>query len=86
MTIGEPFNPRYEACRFFPADIVDRRNDLNASQKLLFRRWARFKDGERYNERAGEVWRSEENMAGELGKSLRQISRVLKNQVGGLIP
>jgi len=77
-TIGEPFNPRYEACGFHPEEIVARRRDLTDGQKWLYDRmvrWARSSNGERPNERAGEIWRSHENMAMELGKSAKQIGR-----------
>jgi hypothetical protein len=40
-------------------------------------RWARTSDGARKNERVGEVWRSHENIATELGKSSRQVDRNL---------
>lgn len=69
---------RGEACGFFPDEIVGRRKDLTASQKLLYARmarWARLDHGERYNERPAEVWRSHANMAEELGMSSRQIRR-----------
>jgi len=80
-TIGEPFNPRYEACGFHPEEIVSRRRDLTDGQKWLYERlvrWARSVDGVRANERAGEVWRSHKNIAAELGKSERQVRRDLK--------
>jgi hypothetical protein len=79
--IGEQFNPRYEACGFHPEEIVARSHDLTDGQKLLYTRlvrWARSKHGVRANERAGEVWRSQRNIATELGKSERQIRRDLK--------
>jgi len=81
VIIGEPFNPRYEACGFHPEEIVSRRHDLTDGQKWLYERlvrWARSIDGVRANERAGEVWRSHENIAAELGKSERQVRRDLK--------
>ena len=80
MRIGEPFNPRYEACGFHPEEIVSRWRDLTVGEKWLYNRmvrWARVNDGERQNQRAGEVWRSHENMAEELGKSARQLRRDL---------
>jgi len=75
---GEPFNPRYEACGFFPDETVGRRQDLTDGQKWLYSRmvrWARLEDGNRPNERAGEVWRAHESIAKELGKSEKQVSR-----------
>ena len=77
---GEVFNPRYEACSFHPEEIVSRRRDLTDGQKYLYHRlvgWARSTDGQRPNERAGEVWRSHDNIATELGKSAKQIGRDL---------
>ena len=81
MKIGEPFNPRAKDLGFFPAEIVDKRRDLTNGQKLLYHRmvgWARLEDGERHNERAGEVWRSHETIADDLGKCERQIRRDLE--------
>jgi len=81
FTIGTPFNPRYNACGFYPAEIVARRRDLSDGQKLIYTRlvgWARTHNGARSNERAGEVWRSHKNIASELGKSERQVRRDLK--------
>ena len=80
ISFGQPFNPRYEACGFHPGEIISKRHELTDGQKLLYdrmARWARAKNGRRDNERAGEVWRSHENMARELGKSARQIRRDL---------
>jgi len=80
MKPGDAFNPRFEACGFHPEEIVSRRRDLTDGQKWLYDRlvgWARSSDGERANEHAGEVWRSQENLAFELGKSTKQIGRDL---------
>ena len=74
------FNPRFEVCGFHPEEIVARRRDLNPGAKCLYDRmvrWARLTDGARPNERAGEVWRSRETMAEELGKSPKQVGRYL---------
>src|SRR5258708_23262942 len=73
---GEPFNPRCQSCGFHPEEIVARRHDLTDGQKWLsdrLVRWARPNDGARENERAGEVWRSPENMAEELGQAPRPL-------------
>ena len=59
---------------------MSRRHDLTDGQKWLYDRlvrWARTSDGTRPNERAGEVWRSHENIARELGKCARQVARDL---------
>ncbi|HEV2201724.1 MAG TPA: hypothetical protein VGR73_18035 [Bryobacteraceae bacterium] len=89
MKPGQPFNPRFEACGFHPEEIVARRRDLADGQKWLYDcmvRWARASDGEREKERAGEVWRSRENMASELGKSAKQVGRdVARIEVAGLM-
>jgi len=80
MTAGTQFNPRFEAFGFHPEEIVARRPDLTPGQKFLYDRlvrWSRSANGERNNERAGEVWRSKENIAQELGKSAKQIGRDL---------
>ena len=81
MKLGEPFNPRFDACRFRPEELVTKRRELTDGQKLLYAflvRWARMSDGNRPNERAGEVWRSHANIAAELGKSERQVRRDLR--------
>ncbi len=78
MNQGEQFNSRFEACGFHPEETVARRLDLTDGQKWLYDRlvrWSRHSDGERRNERAGEVWRSHENVASELGKSSKQVAR-----------
>src|ERR1700687_1445403 len=80
MKPGDAFNPRFESCGFHPEEIVSRRHDLTDGQKWLSHRlivWARSSDGERPNEHAGEVWRSQTNLAFELGKSAKQIGRDL---------
>jgi len=80
MSPRAQFNPRFEACGFHPEEIVARRRDLTAGQKLLYDRlvrWARVSHGERSNERAGEVWRSQPNIAQELAKSSKQVARDL---------
>ena len=72
-SVGESFNPRYEVCGFHPEEIVSRQRGLTSSQKLLYSRlvrWARNHDGNRSNERAGEVWRSHENMAAAVESQL----------------
>jgi hypothetical protein len=89
MKPGEPFNPRFEACGFHPEEIVARRRDLTAGQKLLYDRlinWARSLDGDHANQRAGEVWRSQDNIATELGKSSKQVCRdIAKLESVGLL-
>jgi hypothetical protein len=80
MKPGEVFNPRFEACGFHPEEIVSRRRDLTDGQKWLYDRmvrWARASDGQRPNERGGEVWRSKKNIGIELGKSEKRVSRDL---------
>ena len=89
MKSADTFNPRYEACGFHPEEVVGRRRDLSEAAKRLYDRlvhWARLTSGERANQRAGEVWRSKENMAEELGKSERQVCRCLARlKAAGLI-
>jgi len=80
MKPGDVFNPRFEACSVHPEEVVSRRRDLTDGQKYLYHRlvgWARSTDGHRPNERAGEVWRSHDNIAIELGKSSKQVGRDL---------
>ena len=87
LRVGEPFNPRYEVCGFFPDEIVGRRRDLTDGQKWLYSRmvrWARVEDGNRSNERAGEVWRAHKTIAKKLGKSEKHGERQVRRDLARL--
>jgi hypothetical protein len=78
--IGQPFNPSFKFCGFFPPEIVRRRTDLKQGPKLLYLscvHWAGNK---------GTFWRGFDSMAFELGYSIRQVQRDMRTlEKAGLI-
>jgi hypothetical protein len=67
LGIGETFNPWHGVCGFYPPDVVARRRDLTNGQKRLYER------GVRWAGQNGVFWYGFDRMAGELGKSVRQV-------------
>jgi hypothetical protein len=78
--VREPFNPSYEACGFWPEDVVDRQHGLGDGPKRAYRRLRRFAGVN------GFCFPSQETLAGELGKGERQVRRDLDAlEAAGLI-
>jgi biotin operon repressor len=69
--VGEPFNPWWKICGFYPPDVVNAntRLKLTDGQKRLYERAVRWAG------RNGEFWYSFPEIAEKLGKSERQIYR-----------
>jgi hypothetical protein len=67
--VGEPFNPWWKICGFYPPDIVgaDKALKLTDGQKRLYERAVRWAG------RNGKFWHSFEEIAQALGKSERQV-------------
>jgi biotin operon repressor len=79
-TIGEPFNPGKGSCGFWPEDIVDRQRDLGDGPKRTYRRLRS------YAGKNGSCFPSQQTLAGDLGKSERQVRRDLDElEAAGLI-
>ena len=70
--IGQPFNPSYRICGFYPPECVRRRKDLTQAQKLLYLTCAHWAGDK------GTFWRGFDSMAHELGYSIRQVQRDMR--------
>ncbi len=69
MTPGEAFDPRPAVCGVYVAEIVARRKDITAAQKLLYWRLVSWCG------RNGSCWHGYDGMADALGCSARQAKR-----------
>jgi hypothetical protein len=67
--VGEPFNPWWKICGFYPPDVVGRNTELKLTdgQKRLYERSVRWAG------QNSEFWYGFDTIAEALGKSVRQV-------------
>lgn len=70
---GEPFNPHFESCGFWPTESVARLPNLSAQAKLLYWRLTRFAGKD------GACWPSQATLQAELAMSESALRRAIRD-------